>query len=339
MTGLFRSLAAALLALGFASSLAVPGHAAPKITVAVGGADCLCYLPVVLAEQLGAFDRAGVDVELVSFKAASQALTAVLGGSADVVAGYFDHCVNLAAKGEVLQAFVVYDRYPGLALVVSPKHAIASVADLAGKTVGVSAPGSSTDFFLRYLLGRNGVDPESVTVTGIGIGGTAVAGMGKGIVVAAVMLDPALTILQGRFEDLAILVDARTEADTLAVFGSEYPGGVLYARGDWIAKNGPSAQALTNAVLEALDWIAAHSPEEIMARMPEELVGPDKALYLAALRNTIPMYSRTGLMDPRGAEAVRVLLGRSVPEIAKADIDLAKTYTNSFVEKARAGGN
>ena len=72
----------------------------------------------MLAEQLGEYEKAGVKVELVDFKGGSQALTAVIGGSADVVSGYFDHCVNLAAKNQALQAFVVYDRYPGLALVV-----------------------------------------------------------------------------------------------------------------------------------------------------------------------------------------------------------------------------
>ena len=89
-----------------------------KVTIAVGGAGCLCYLPTVLAKQLGEYEKAGVKVELVDFKGGSQALTAVLGGSADVVSGYFDHCVNLAAKNQHMQAFVVYDRYPGLALVV-----------------------------------------------------------------------------------------------------------------------------------------------------------------------------------------------------------------------------
>ncbi|HXL69257.1 MAG TPA: ABC transporter substrate-binding protein, partial [Xanthobacteraceae bacterium] len=91
-------------------------QAKPKVTVAVGGGGCLCYLPTVLAKQLGEYDKAGVEVELVDFKGGSQALTAVLGGSADVVSGYFDHCVNLAAKNQALQSFVVYDRYPGFAL-------------------------------------------------------------------------------------------------------------------------------------------------------------------------------------------------------------------------------
>src|SRR5262249_59105105 len=123
-----------------------------KVTIAVGGAGCLCYLPTMLAEQLGEYKKAGVTVELVDFKGGSQSLTAVLGGSADVVSGYFDHCVNLAAKNQPLEAFVVYDRYPGLVLVVSPKHGdeVHSIKDLAGKKVGVSAPGSSTDFFLKY---------------------------------------------------------------------------------------------------------------------------------------------------------------------------------------------
>src|SRR5215468_11410391 len=108
------------------------GAAVAKITIAIGGAGCLCYLPTVLAKELGEYDKAGVDVELVDFKGGSQALTAVIGGSADVVSGYFDHCVNLAAKNQTLQAFVVYDRYPGLALVVGPKQTgkINSVKDL-----------------------------------------------------------------------------------------------------------------------------------------------------------------------------------------------------------------
>src|SRR5947199_5963798 len=132
-----------------------------KLTIAVGGGACLCYLPTVLAKQLGEYDKAGLAVELVDLKGGSDALKAVLGGSADVVSGYFDHCVNLAAKKQDLQSFVVYDRYPGLVLVVSPAHTneIKSIKDLAGKKVGVSAPASSTDFFLNFLLKQNGLNP------------------------------------------------------------------------------------------------------------------------------------------------------------------------------------
>ena len=334
----FGRLVAALGILALATGVAA-AQSKPKVSIAVGGAGCLCYLPTVLAKQLGEYDKAGVEVELIDFKGGSQALQAVIGGSADVVSGYYDHCVNLAAKNQALQSIVVYDRYPGLVLVVSPEagKGINSIKDLAGKNVGVSAPGSSTDFFLKYLLAKNGIDPNAVAVVGVGLDATAVAAMEHGKVHAAVMLDPAVTLLQNKFKELKILSDTRTQKDTLNVFGGEYPGGALYTRTDCIAKNEKASQALASAIVATLKWIHSHTPEEIMAKMPEDLIGPDKALYLAALKNTIPMYSQTGMMDPKGAQAVLAVFSQSVPEIAKANIDLSKTYTNRFVEAANKG--
>jgi len=325
-----------LLAASVAVVLTAGAAAAAKVTIAIGGASCLCYLPTVLAEQLGEYKKAGVEVEMVNFKGGSQALTAVLGGSADVVSGYFDHCVNLAAKNQAMQAFVVYDRFPGFALTVAPKNTgtITSVKDLAGKKVGVTAPGSSTEFFVKYLLAKAGVDANSIAIVGIGLDATAVAAMEQGSVDVGVLTDPTITLLQGKYKDLKILSDTRTQADTVSVFSGEYPAGSLYTRADWIATHEKETQALTNAIVATLKWIHSHTAEEIMAKMPAEMVGSDKALYLAALKNTIPMYSLTGRMDPKGPQAVLAVFSQSVPAVAKANIDLDKTYTNKFVEEA-----
>jgi NitT/TauT family transport system substrate-binding protein len=332
--------ALAFVALAMISASA-PASAQSKVTIAVGGGACLCYLPTVLAKQLGEYEKAGLAVELVDLKGGSDALKAVLGGSADVVSGYFDHCVNLAAKKQELVSFVVYDRYPGEVLVVSPKHTaeIKSIKDLAGKKVGVSAPGSSTDFFLKYLLRKNGVDPASVAVIGVGLGGTAVAAMEQGQIDAAVMLDPSVTVLQGNHPDLGILSDTRTAKDTLEVFGGEYPGGALYSTAAWVKGHDKEVQALTEAILGTLAWIHSHSAEEIMAKMPPELVGKNTELYLAALKNMIPMYSETGKMDPKGADAVLAVFSEGSPEVAKANIDVAKTWTNTFVDRAKTTGS
>jgi NitT/TauT family transport system substrate-binding protein len=333
MPAMFRRLAATFAALMLSSGLAL---AQSKVTLAVGGGSCLCYLPTMLAQALGEYEKAGVNVEIVDFKGGSESLKAVIGGSADVVSGYFDHCVNLAAKGQHLQSFVVYDRYPGFALVVSPKQtsAINSIKDLANKKIGVSAPGSSTDFFLKYMLSKNGVDPNSVGVIGVGLGATAVAAMEQGTIDAAIMLDPAVTILQGKNKDLKLLSDTRSQKDTLAVFGGEYPGGALYTRAEWIASHEKEVQAMTNAIIATLKWIHSHTPEEVADKMPANLVGQDKAQYVAALKNTLPMYSETGRMDPKGAAAVLAVFSQSSPEVAKANIDLSKTYTNKYVDAA-----
>ena len=333
MPAMFRRLVTTLAALLLSSGLAL---AQSKVTLAIGGASCLCYLPTMLAQQLGEFTKAGITVEVVDFKGGSESLKAVIGGSADVVSGYFDHCVNLAAKGQHLQAFVVYDRFPGFALVVSPKHnaEVKSIKDLANKKIGVSAPGSSTDFFLKYMLSKNGVDPNSVSVIGVGLGGSAIAAMEQGQIDAAIMLDPAVTLLQGKNKDLKILSDTRSQKDTLAVFGGEYPGGALYTKADWVASHQQEVQGMTNAIVSTLKWIHSHTPEEIADKMPPELVGKDKALYVAALKNTLPMYSETGRMDPKGAAAVLAVFSQSSPAVKEAHIDLSKTYTNTFVDAA-----
>jgi sulfonate transport system substrate-binding protein len=329
-----QKLAATVLALFLISA---PASAQSKVTIAVGGGACLCYLPTVLANQLGEYEKAGLKVDLVDLKGGSDALKAVLGGSADVVSGYFDHCVNLAAKKQELQSFVVYDRYPGEVLVVSPTHTaeIKSIKDLAGKKVGVSAPGSSTDFFLKFLLKKNGIDPASVAVIGVGLGATAVAAMEQGQIDAAVMLDPSVTVLQASHGDLRILSDTRTAKDTLEVFGGEYPGGALYSTATWVASHEKEAQALTNAILNTLNWIHTHSAEDIMEKMPPEMVGKNRELYLAALKNTIPMYSQNGKMDPKGADAVLAVFSVGSPEVARANIDVSKTWTDKFVDAAK----
>ena len=88
-----------------------------KVTIAIGGEACLRYLPTVLAKQLGQYEKAGVNAEMVDFKGGSQALTAVLGGSADVVSGYFDHCVNLAAKTSTCSLSLSMTAIPARAVV------------------------------------------------------------------------------------------------------------------------------------------------------------------------------------------------------------------------------
>ena len=148
------------------------------------------------------------------------------------------------------------------------------------------------------------------------------------------MLDPAVTILQSQDKNLKLLSDTRSQKDTLSVFGGEYPGGALYTRAEWIAGHPKEVQAMTNAIVSTLRWIHSHTPEEIADKMPAEYVGKDKALYVSALKNTLAMYSETGRMDPKGAEAVLAVFSLSSPDVAKANIDLSKTYTNTYVDAA-----
>jgi NitT/TauT family transport system substrate-binding protein len=313
------------------------GGGGGPVTIGVGGQPLLAYLPTSLAEQVGCYEKAGVDVEIQDLGSGSKALQAMIGGSTDVTSGYYDHTVQMAAKNQDVTAFVNMLRYPALVVAVAPDAAgeINSVEDLAGKTVGVTAPGSSTDFFLKHLLTQAGLPADAAAVQAIGADATAIAAMEQGQVDAAVMLDPAIAQLEARTGELKLLADTRTVEGVQEAYGTDtYPAAVLYATQDYIDANKETVGKLADAITCALEYIQTHSGEEIAAEMPPQLVGEDKALYAGAVESLKEAFNPTGEIDEAGAEAVRDVLAQTQPEIAQADVDVdvAQTYTNEFVE-------
>lgn len=305
--------------------------------IAVGGAAQILYMPTTLTQQLGYYRDEGLDVTLQDFPGGAKALQAVLGGSADVVSGFYDHTIQMAAEGRRLQAFVNMVRYPGLVLAVSPKakKPIERIDQLAGATAGVTAPGSSTHFFLNFLLAKRNVSREEVSVVGIGHGATAMAALDSGKVDIAVITEPAVAELLHRGTKLRFLADTRTMNGVREAFGApEYPASVLYAPTDWIGKNRPVVQRLARAMKKTLVWINSHAASQIAAKMPAEHRGGDPALYESALIESLAMFNPNGAFSLEGAEAVRKVLGYSIPAVKDAPIDLKTTFTNEFLESA-----
>src|SRR5215471_6835914 len=114
-----------------------------KVRLAVGGQSALYYLPLTVTDRLGYFKDEGLAVEISDLQGGSKALQALLGGSADVVTGAFDHTIQMQAKGQAITAVVQLGRFPGFVLaLVGPKAAAyKSAADLKGMKIGVTAPG------------------------------------------------------------------------------------------------------------------------------------------------------------------------------------------------------
>lgn len=304
------------------------------VTIAVGGQAAMVYLPTTLADELGYYEDEGLNVSIEDFEGGSEALESLLAGSADVVSGFYDHTIQMAAEGKQIQSFVLMLRDPGLVLAVAPgsEGEISSIEDLEGKTVGVTAPGSSTDMFLKFLLSDHGLDPEAASVAEVGATTTAVAAMERGRVDAAVMVEPSLTALEQRAGDLSILADTRTPEGVQEVFGvDQYPAAVFYSTTDWIDGNRETAQKLATAITRALDYMQSHSAQEIMEAMPDAFVVNEK-VYLEGLQNSLPMYSSDGVMQAEGPKEVYEVLSLSLEEVANADIELSKTYTNEFVQ-------
>src|SRR5690349_1904995 len=149
----------ALWALAAGSAQAQSQAQAPEqkdVRLGVGGASALYYLPLALTDRLGYFKEQGLNVEINDFKGGSQSLTALIGGSADVVTGAYEHTLRMQAKGQDIVAVIELGRYPGISLAVKKDRAdkIRSVADLKGAKIGVTAPGSSTNMIVWYLMAK-----------------------------------------------------------------------------------------------------------------------------------------------------------------------------------------
>jgi NitT/TauT family transport system substrate-binding protein len=308
------------------------------VHIAVGGQASFYYLPITIAERQGYFKDEGLNVKISDFAGGAVALRAVVGGSADVVSGAYEHTISLQAKKQYFQAFVAQGRLPQIAFGVASAKAgsIKSFKDLKGLKVGVSAPGSSTHNLVKQLLFKGGLDPQKdVSVIGVGLGATAINALKSGQIDAIPNTDPVMTRLE-QDNSIKVLADTRTVKGTMEVWGAPLPAGCLHAAIEFVQKNPRTVQALANAIVRADKWIAKASATDVARVVPESYLLGDRALYLFSYDKVKEAISPDGLFSDAGAKATVRALAAFDPSIKPAEIDLAKTYTNEFARKANA---
>jgi NitT/TauT family transport system substrate-binding protein len=327
----------AMLALAVSLSGTAHGQAVEKkqLTLAVGGKTALYYLPLTICERLGYFKEQGLEVTINDFRGGAQSLQALVGGSVDVVTGAYEHTIRMQAKGQDIKAVIELGRFPGIVVGVRKEKSYKSAADLKDMKIGVSAPGSSTNFFVMYLMSKAGLKPTDASYIGVGIGPSAVAAIKKGEIDALSNLDPMITKLE-QDGDIKVVADSRTEEGTRAIFGGSNPAAVMYVKQDFIDKNPATVQALVNAFYKTLQWLDKATPEQIAATVPEDYYLGDKALYVAAVKANKPVYSRTGVIPPAGMKSAADMLLAFDDELKNAKVDLAKTFDGRFVATAAA---
>ena len=309
-----------------------------QIKIAVAGKDLLYYLPLTMAEQLGYFKDEGLDVKILAFPESTKALLALVGGSVDVVSGAYEHTILMKVKGIKLESFVVQERTPQIVFGVSNKTMpeYKTLMDLKGKKIGVTALGSSTYMMANYVLAKGGLKPNEVSFVDVGVNAGAVIALQSGQIDAIANYDPIISTLTQN-KEIKIIEDTRTLKDTQSVYGGEMPGDVLYASSHFIQTNPKTTQALTNAIVRALKWLQKAKPADIVKAVPPSYLG-NETVYLAALKSISESFSPDGLMPKTGPETALRMLSEFDKVLndrnKRKKIDLSKTYTNVFAEKA-----
>ncbi|MFF4543506.1 ABC transporter substrate-binding protein [Streptomyces sp. NPDC001435] len=306
-----------------------------KVKIMVGGLDKVIYLPAMLTQRLGYFDAEGLDVEMLSEPAGVQAETALVSGQVQGAVGFYDHTLDLQVKGKAVESVVQFSHAPGEVEVVSTKKAkdITSAKDFKGKKLGVTGLGASTDFLTKYLAVKNGVKTSEFTPVAVGAGPTFISALQQGSIDAGMTTDPTVaTILDKKAGK--ILIDMRTPEGSQEALGGPYPSSSLYMQTDWVNSHKDTVQKLANAFVKTLKWMSTHSADEIAAKMPADYSQGNKTLYSEAIKSTLPMFTDDGVMPTNGPETVEKVLKAFNPTIKNATVDLSKTYTTEFVEKA-----
>lgn len=325
-------IAAACMALGATSAFAQAPEK-KKITLGVGGKALLYYLPLTIAERKGFFKEQGLDVEIQDFAGGARSLQALIGGSVDVVTGAYEHTIRMQAKGQDIRAVIELGRFPAIAVALKKDRKWNSPADFKGMKIGVTAPGSSTNMLMNFVMAQAGLSPSEASFIGIGSAQSALAAMQKGEIDGVSHLEPVLSFLE-RAGEVKVVIDTRTEEGTRALFGGSNPAAVLYARKSFIDSNPNTMQALTNAFYKSLQWLKTASPDDIAATVPPEYLLGDRELYMLAAKNSKASYSLTGVIEQGGMKSTADMLTKFDPELKGASVDLTKTFDDRFVKKA-----
>ncbi|NKM59195.1 transporter substrate-binding domain-containing protein [Rhizobium anhuiense] len=323
------------LILALAATVAFAGSAfAEPVRISVGSYN-LNNLPFPVAAGLGRYEKEGLEVTVENFASGgSKTLQALVAGSTDIAVGFYDHTIQMQSQNKAVVGFVQLARNSGLVLAGGKNSSFdpTKPETIKGAKVGITAPGSSSDFFVRYYLQRNNLSADDISLIGVGSGAAAVAALEQGKVNLLVNYDPAATFIEAKGVG-KILIDARSDEGAKEIYGGIYPTAVLYATQAYIDENPETIQKVTNATVKALAWMNTHSAEEIVEKLPKEFISGDRDTYVKAVQNAKPIFSVDGKFSETDTQTPLAVLKSFNEKVAAATIDLSKTYTNAFVDK------
>ena len=138
-----------LIALSIAALACAPALAR-ETKVAIGISGWTGFAPLTLAKEAGLFKKHGLDVTIKKIPQKDRHL-AIASGDVQCAATTVETWVGWNAAGvTTTQIFQPDKSYGADGMVVKP--GIAKIADLKGKTVAASAPGTSPYFALAWML-------------------------------------------------------------------------------------------------------------------------------------------------------------------------------------------
>lgn len=312
--GLMAGAAVAASGVGFAQRRTLK-----KLQLAFCG-QLLCVIPYEAARARGYFAQQGLEVELVYTRGGSAAMQALVGGAVDYAATALDVALQAYNRGARILRFASTGQLPLFALAVGPKGAatVRGVADLAGRTVGVSALGNADHALLLFLLRKAGVDPKRVQYAALGT--NLFEPLRAGQVDAGMIQEPALSLLlEAGGRSLVNLMDLQ---QARARLGGAYEFMGVAVRATERDARLDEMKRLTAALQKGLNFVRTANVALIAKTLPAQLIaGGDRAqLEKVIERYRRSLYPASARIDL--ASARRVVESQQVAELLPRSFEL-----------------
>jgi NitT/TauT family transport system substrate-binding protein len=232
-----------MLVAGVAALFSVSAHAQDLPKVAIGISGWTGFAPLTLAAQAGIFKKNGVDVSIKKIPQKDRHL-AIASGDIQCAATTVETWLVWNANGVATTQLFQMDKSYG-ADGMAVRNNIARIADLKGKTVAASAPGTAPYFTLAWFLKKNGLGVKDVTVVNLEPGPAAQAFL-AGQNDAAMTYEPYLSSVRQKPEAGKIIATTLDYPMIMDTFG---------CTPKFIKENPKAVQALVNSYFEALEMI------------------------------------------------------------------------------------
>ncbi|MFF3446955.1 ABC transporter substrate-binding protein [Streptomyces sp. NPDC002667] len=307
----------------------------PTVKLMVGGIDKQIYLPYQLAQNLGFYKKYGVDVQLSTEQDGGVgAEDAMISGQVDMAGAWYNHTIDLQAKGKAIEDVVQLSGAPGEREMCTAKSGVRSAADFKGKTLGVTDLGSGTDTLTQFLAAQKNVKLKDFNRIAVGAGSTAVAALQNGKTACVMTTQPSVAAMQKKGV-ASSAIDLATTQGAKAALGGTWPAASVIARTDWVNAHKAAVQKVVDALVATMHWISTHSAADIANKLPSSFVSNQlvtKADYIKALSEDKGQFLPDGIMPAGGPKTV--LATEELVGHATSSVDLGKTFTNEFAIKA-----
>jgi NitT/TauT family transport system substrate-binding protein len=277
------------------ASLAVsPGLAAAEEIKLALPVLSLESLPIFIAQEQGFLKKRGVDIDVITSRGGGEAMKAYIAGDVQLIATGFPEVGLMRSRGvDVALFFAQLQRVP-FALIARKDRNVASVADLKGRTIAVTSPGSLTWILTRYFIKLQGMDPDrDVVVVSVGGGGEILGALQSNRADAAMVFEPFITIaLQ---QDLAtVVIDVAAQLDA-------FSSAPLAIGKTFLEKSPKETQAIADALTEALNYLHAER-EGTLQLAQKKFPGAKPEVLKAALERMEKVFSRDGKFSRANVE-------------------------------------